>query len=76
MLVPVTGAIGSCVSLNVKGPCVADQEVGMGNTCQWKMCTFTPSTTIGIFFEVCTYVLHIIIDFITNELQQRYKLKL
>ncbi|CAH0728553.1 unnamed protein product, partial [Brenthis ino] len=48
----VTGAIGSCVSLNVKGPCVSDQEVGMGNTCQWKMCTFTPSTTMAIFFEV------------------------
>ncbi|KAM3960536.1 transport protein Sec23 isoform 1-T1 [Aphomia sociella] len=48
----ITGAIGSCVSLNVKGPCVSDQEVGMGNTCQWKMCTFTPSTTMGIFFEV------------------------
>ncbi|CAH0756535.1 unnamed protein product [Diatraea saccharalis] len=48
----ISGAIGSCVSLNVKGPCVSDQEVGMGNTCQWKMCTFTPSTTMGIFFEV------------------------
>ncbi|XP_039757644.1 protein transport protein Sec23A isoform X2 [Pararge aegeria] len=48
----ITGAIGSCVSLNVKGPCVSDQEVGMGNTCQWKMCTFTPSTTMAIFFEV------------------------
>ncbi|CAG4957305.1 unnamed protein product [Colias eurytheme] len=48
----ISGAIGSCVSLNVKGPCVSDQEVGMGNTCQWKMCTFTPSTTMAIFFEV------------------------
>lgn len=48
----ISGAIGSCVSLNVKGPCVSDQEVGMGNTCQWKMCTFTPSSTMAIFFEV------------------------
>ncbi|XP_062532039.1 protein transport protein Sec23A isoform X1 [Bombyx mori] len=48
----ISGAIGSCVSLNVKGPCVSDQEVGMGNTCQWKLCTFTPSTTMSIFFEV------------------------
>ncbi|GBP17835.1 Protein transport protein Sec23A [Eumeta japonica] len=48
----LSGAIASCVSLNVKGPCVSDQEVGMGNTCQWKMCTFTPSTTMAIFFEV------------------------
>lgn len=48
----ISGAIGSCVSLNVKSPCVSDTEVGMGNTCQWKMCTFTPSTTMAIFFEV------------------------
>ncbi|KAI5635879.1 sec23/Sec24 trunk domain-containing protein [Phthorimaea operculella] len=48
----ISGAIGSCVSLNVKGPCVSDQEVGMGNTCQWKMCTFDPSSTMAIFFEV------------------------
>ncbi|KAJ2953433.1 hypothetical protein O0L34_g1024 [Tuta absoluta] len=48
----ISGAIGSCVSLNVKGPCVSDQEVGMGNTCQWKMCTFDPSSTCAIFFEV------------------------
>lgn len=48
----ISGAIGSCVSLNVKGPSVSDQEVGMGNTCQWKMCTFYPSTTMAIFFEV------------------------
>ncbi|KOB76598.1 putative Protein transport protein Sec23A, partial [Operophtera brumata] len=47
----ISGAIGSCVSLNQKGPNVSDQEVGMGNTCQWKMCTFTPSTTMAIFFE-------------------------
>ncbi|VVD00990.1 protein transport protein Sec23A isoform X1 [Leptidea sinapis] len=50
--IKISGAIGSCVSLNTKGPCVSDQEVGMGNTCQWKMCTFTPSTTMAIFFEV------------------------
>lgn len=24
----------------------------MGNTVQWKMCTFTPSSTIALFFEV------------------------
>lgn len=48
----ISGAIGSCVSLNIKGPAVSDQEVGMGNTCQWKMCTFYPSTTMAVFFEV------------------------
>ncbi|XP_077299748.1 transport protein Sec23 isoform X3 [Arctopsyche grandis] len=48
----VSGGIGSCVSLNVKGPCVSDQEMGMGNTCQWKICTFTPNSTIALFFDV------------------------
>ncbi|CAH1107638.1 unnamed protein product [Psylliodes chrysocephalus] len=48
----VQGGIGSCVSLNVKGPLVSDTEIGMGNTVQWKMCTLTPSTTIALFFEV------------------------
>lgn len=53
MRVPlVQGGIGSCVSLNVKSPLVADTEIGMGNTVQWKMCTFNPSTTIALFFEV------------------------
>ncbi|XP_037963230.1 protein transport protein Sec23A isoform X1 [Plutella xylostella] len=48
----ISGAIGSCVSLNVKGASVSEQEVGMGGSCQWKMCTFTPSTTVAVFFEV------------------------
>ncbi|KAF2881616.1 hypothetical protein ILUMI_24559 [Ignelater luminosus] len=48
----IQGGIGSCVSLNVKSPLVSDTEIGMGNTVQWKMCTFTPSTTMALFFEV------------------------
>lgn len=48
----VQGAIGPCVSLNVKSSLVADTEIGMGNTVQWKMCTFDPSTTVALFFEV------------------------
>lgn len=48
----IQGAIGACVSLNVKGAAISDTEIGMGNSVQWKMCTFTPSTTIGLFFEV------------------------
>ncbi|KAF5292822.1 hypothetical protein FQA39_LY13867 [Lamprigera yunnana] len=48
----IQGGIGSCVSLNVKSPLVSDTEIGMGNTVQWKMCTFMPSTTMALFFEV------------------------
>ena len=55
-VIAVSGAIGSCVSLNVKGPCVSDTEVGMGSTCQWKFCTFNPNTTCALFFEVVNQV--------------------
>lgn len=48
----VSGGIGSCVSLNIKSPCVSDVEVGMGGTVQWKLCSLNPSTTMGFFFEV------------------------
>ncbi|KAH8417595.1 hypothetical protein KR222_002410 [Zaprionus bogoriensis] len=48
----ISGGIGSCVSLNVKGPSVSDVEIGMGNTVQWKLCTLNPSSTVAFFFEV------------------------
>ncbi|XP_075223627.1 transport protein Sec23 isoform X2 [Lycorma delicatula] len=48
----VMGAIGPCVSLNVKGPCVSDTDIGLGGTSQWKMCTFSPQTTCAFFFEI------------------------
>ncbi|KAF4519071.1 hypothetical protein B566_EDAN001663 [Ephemera danica] len=48
----VSGAIGPCVSLNVKGPSVSDMEIGLGNTTQWKLCTFSPSSAVAIFFEI------------------------
>ncbi|XP_014283277.1 protein transport protein Sec23A [Halyomorpha halys] len=48
----VMGAIGSCVSLNVKGPCVSDSDIGLGGTSQWKFCSLTPSMTCAFFFEV------------------------
>ena len=52
----VSGAIGSCVSLNMKGPCVSDTEIGLGGTSQWKMCTFNPNSTCAFFFEVVNQV--------------------
>ncbi|KAG9430916.1 protein transport protein Sec23A isoform X1 [Apis florea] len=50
--IKVSGAIGPCVSLGVKGSSVGEQEVGLGGTCQWKFCSLTPSTTTALFFEV------------------------
>ncbi|XP_033101131.1 protein transport protein Sec23A-like isoform X1 [Anneissia japonica] len=48
----VSGAIGPCVSSNLKGPCVSDTEIGMGGTCQWKFCGLYPNSTAAVFFEV------------------------
>lgn len=48
----VSGAIGPCVSLNTKGPCVSDNEMGIGGTCQWKICSLSPSTTLAMYFEI------------------------
>ncbi|XP_059504481.1 protein transport protein Sec23A isoform X1 [Stegostoma tigrinum] len=48
----IAGAIGTCVSLNSKGPSVSENELGVGGTCQWKICSLDPCTTMGMYFEV------------------------
>lgn len=48
----ISGAIGPCTSMNVKGPAVSDTEIGIGGTCQWKFCGIYPSSTVALFFEV------------------------
>lgn len=48
----IEGGIGSCVSLNVKNASVSDNEIGMGNTVQWKACGLNSNTTFAFFFEV------------------------
>ncbi|ESP02930.1 hypothetical protein LOTGIDRAFT_185711 [Lottia gigantea] len=50
--VKVSGAMGPLVSLGVKGPAVSDTEIGLGGTCQWKLCGLYPNTSLGLFFEV------------------------
>uniref|UniRef100_A0A8P4GF39 Protein transport protein SEC23 n=1 Tax=Dicentrarchus labrax TaxID=13489 RepID=A0A8P4GF39_DICLA len=50
--IKVSGAIGPCVSLSAKGPCVSENEIGTGGTCQWKICGLDPTTTLALYFEV------------------------
>uniref|UniRef100_A0A6Q2X7I3 Protein transport protein SEC23 n=1 Tax=Esox lucius TaxID=8010 RepID=A0A6Q2X7I3_ESOLU len=50
--IKISGAIGPCVSLNSKGPCVSENEIGTGGTCQWKICGLDPNTTLAVYFEV------------------------
>ncbi|MEQ2269041.1 Protein transport protein Sec23B [Xenotaenia resolanae] len=50
--VKVCGAIGPCVSLHSKGSSVSENEMGIGGTNQWKLCSLDHSTTLGVYFEV------------------------
>nr|XP_039259214.1 protein transport protein Sec23A-like [Styela clava] len=50
--VKVSGIIGPCTSLNVKSPCVSENEIGIGGTSQWKLCGLDSSTTLAIYFEI------------------------
>lgn len=56
MYFTVMGAIGPCVSLNLKNQCVSDQDLGMGGTASWKLCTLSPTTTLCLFFEIVSQV--------------------
>lgn len=48
----VSGCIGSCFSANIKTPSTGENEVGIGHTSIWRLNGLTPSSTLGIFFEV------------------------
>ncbi|WAR20247.1 SC23A-like protein [Mya arenaria] len=39
-------------TVEVKGPSVSDTEMGLGGTCQWKLCGLYPNSTLAFFFEV------------------------
>ena len=52
----VSGCIGPCVSMGVKHPSVADMEIGVGGTTQWKFCSLLPTTTPAIFFDIVPQV--------------------
>jgi len=48
----VSGLIGHAISMNKKSANVGETEVGIGNTCSWKMCGINPNSSYGIYFEV------------------------
>lgn len=49
--VKIAGAIGLCTSLEMKGNCIADNEIGIGNTVAWNLGGIDPGSTIAIYFE-------------------------
>lgn len=48
----VCGAIGPVVSLDRKSSCIAESEIGVGNTCAWKIGGMDHNTTVALYFEM------------------------
>lgn len=48
----VSGLIGHASSLNVKGPNVSENEVGIGGTSRYRLCSVSPQHTYAVFFDV------------------------
>lgn len=48
----VSGLIGHAVSSNKKSSCVGETEIGIGQTSAWKMCSITPRSSAGLYFEI------------------------
>lgn len=48
----ISGVIGHVISAAKKGPCVGETEIGIGQTTAWKVCSLTPKTSLGVYFEV------------------------
>ncbi|CAI9777007.1 unnamed protein product [Fraxinus pennsylvanica] len=50
--IKIQGIIGSCTSLEKKGPAVANTVIGQGNTTAWKMCGLDRNTCMTVFFDI------------------------
>lgn len=50
------GAIGHMSSLNKKQPNVSENELGIGGTSAWKICSFDPNSTFAVYFDVVATV--------------------
>eukprot|EP00455_Lapot_gusevi_P039582 TRINITY_DN443_c0_g3_i1.p1 TRINITY_DN443_c0_g3~~TRINITY_DN443_c0_g3_i1.p1 ORF type:complete len:751 (+),score=216.56 TRINITY_DN443_c0_g3_i1:95-2347(+) len=50
--IKVNGLIAPCSSLDKRGPCVGDREVGLGNTCAWLLGAIDPATTVALYYDI------------------------
>ncbi|KAG4302585.1 hypothetical protein PCANB_001206 [Pneumocystis canis] len=48
----ISGLIGHAVSLNKKSASIGETEIGIGNTCSWKMCGILPKSAYAAYFEI------------------------
>ncbi|KAF5842832.1 COP-II coat subunit [Dunaliella salina] len=50
--IKVAGLLGPAARLEKKSINIADSEVGLGNTCAWKLAGLDTDTTVAIVFEI------------------------
>ncbi|KAI3706252.1 hypothetical protein L6452_23866 [Arctium lappa] len=50
--IKIQGIIGSCTSLEKKGPAVASTVIGQGNTTAWRLCGLDQNTCLTVFFDI------------------------
>lgn len=48
----VAGAIGNVVSLDRKSLSIAEQEIGVGKTCAWRLGGVDPTSTLALYFDI------------------------
>lgn len=52
LVVQISGLLGCAARSEKKSPAVADTEVGLGGTSQWKLAGLDADTTVGVLFEI------------------------
>ncbi|WIA18955.1 hypothetical protein OEZ85_003624 [Tetradesmus obliquus] len=50
--IKISGVLGHAARSEKKSSSVADTEVGLGGTSQWKLCGLDADTTLGVLFEI------------------------
>jgi len=50
--IKLQGILGSCVSLNVKSNSVSEEEMGVGGTCQYRICALDPTSNYAVYLQV------------------------
>lgn len=48
----VAGLLGPAARMEKKSLHIADVEVGLGGTTQWKLCSLDHDTTLAVLFEI------------------------
>lgn len=52
LLLQISGLLGHAARSEKKSSAVADTEVGLGGTSQWKLCGLDADTTVAVMFEI------------------------